>query len=226
MTKTEIISRIIDRITDPWTESPEDYRYAELISLDEAADVLKQYRDDDDDCDLEPDERMPEEATPALLMEAFNCNVRHQKFELRVKRLAEFITDNELICEYANDYFPANDNAIDIVPVDFLYNSTRFPFSTHNTENPDIIDMLRIGMNSATTFHSNDEYCWFDKDKEILHSTNCPFRDGVLDAEAFAQFILTDKETLDYFLSKLMTNKDILSVFGCTAEELQKEMNH
>ena len=43
MTKTEIISRIIDRITDPWTESPEDYQYAELIDLDTAKDVLKQY---------------------------------------------------------------------------------------------------------------------------------------------------------------------------------------
>lgn len=224
MTKTEIISRIIDRITDPWTESPEDYRYAELISLDEAADVLKQYRDDDDDCDLEPDEQMPKEATPALLMEAYNCYIRFQKFELRVKRLAEFITDNELVCEYANYYFPANDNAVNIVPVYYIWDSFPFqPIGDMSPHNPYFL--IALGKRS-TKFNPNDEYCWYDREQNYLYSSNHPFKDGVLDAEAFAQFILTDKETLDYFLSKLMTNKDILSVFGCTAEELQKEMNH
>ena len=225
MTKTEIISRIIDRITDPWTESPEDYQYAELIDLDTAKDVLKQYRDDDDDCDLEPDERMPKEATPALLMEAYNCNIRYQKFELRVERLAEYIKDNEMVCEYDNYYRNEFKDAIEVIPVDFLYNSTRFPFSTHNTENPDIIDMLRIGMNSAKTFNNNHEFCWFDKDTEVLHSTNTPFADGILDAEAFARFTLGDKETLEYFLDGLMSNDDIMHVFGCTADELRKEMN-
>lgn len=225
MTKTEIISRIIDRITDPWCESPDDYRYAELIDLDAAADVLKQYRDDDDDCDLEPDERMPEEATPALLMEAYNCNIRYQKHELKVLHLAEYITDNEMVCEYDNYYAPTLENPIDMIPVDFLYNSTHFPFATHNTENPDVIDMLRIGQNSAKTFNCNHEYCWFDKEKEVLHSTDHPFRDGVLDAVAFARFTMSDAETLNYFLDEIMNEDDIKRVFECSKEELLKEVN-
>lgn len=224
MTKAEIITRIIDRITDPWTESPEDYQYAELIDLDVAKDVLKQYRDDDDDCELDPEDRMPEDATPELLMEAFNCNVRYQKFELRVKRLAEFITDNEMVCEYDNYYRSEYEDAIEVIPVDFLYNSTRFPFSTHNTENPDIIDMLRIGMNSAKTFNNNHEFCWFDKNNEVLHSSDTPFRDGILDAEAFARFVLCDADSFGYFLDYIMDDDEIMHVFGCTAEDLLKEV--
>lgn len=226
MTKTEIISRIIDRITDPWCESPDDYRYAQPIDIDGAADVLKQYRDDDDACDLEPDERMPEEATPSLLMEAYNCYIRYQKFELRVKRLAEYITDNEMVCEYESYYAPTLDNPIDIIPVDFLYNSSRFPFSTHNTKKPDCIDMLRIGLNSTKTFNCNHEYCWFDKDKEVLHSTNSPFHDGILDAVAFARFVLCDADAFGYFLDGIMDNDDIIEVFECTKEELLKEVTH
>lgn len=220
MTKTEIISRIIDRITDPWTESPEDYRYAELINLDEAADVLKQYRDDDDDCDLEPDERMPEEATPTLLMEAFNCNIRYQKHELRVLRLAEFITDNEMVCEYDNFYAPTLDNPIDMIPVDFLGNTRTAPFSVRGNDLPDVLKLITIGQASVNTFDIGDEFCWFDSEKEILHSTSRPFRDGILDAEAFARFVLDDPETLSYFLDGIMDDDDIRKVFGCDRKEV------
>ena len=222
MTKAEIITRIIDRITDPWTDSPEDYRYAELIDLDVAKDIIAQCREED--LDYEPEDRLPEETTPELMMEAFNCNVRYQKHELRVLRLAEFITDNEMVCEYDNYYRSEYENAIEVIPVDFLYNSTRFPFSTHNTENPDIIDMLRIGMNSAKTFNNNHEFCWFDKDNEVLHSTDTPFADGVLDAEAFARFVLCDADSLGYFLDCVMDDDEIMHVFGCTAEDLLKEV--
>ena len=223
MTKAEIITRIIDRITDPWTECPEDYMYAELIDLDTAKDVLTQYREDDEFCGIDPEFRMPVETTPTLLMEAYNCNIRYQKFELRVKRLAEYITDNEMVCEYDNYYRSEFEDAIEVIPVDFLYNSTRFPFSTHNTKNPDIIDMLRIGMNSAKTFNNNHEFCWFDKDNEVLHSTDTPFADGILNAEAFARFVLCDADALGYFLDCIMDDGDILHIFGCTKEELLKE---
>ena len=219
MTKAEIITRIIDRITDPWTESPEDYQYAELIDLDAAADVLKQYRDDDDDCDLEPDDRMPKEATPALLMEAFNCNVRHQKHELRILRLAEFITDNEMVCEYDNYYAPTLDNPIDMIPVDFLINTRTAPFSFGN-DIPDVLKLITIGQVSANTFDMGDEFCWFDSEKEILHSTSRPFRDGILDAKAFARFVLDDPETLRYFIDNIMDDDDIRKVFGCERKEV------
>ena len=80
MTKAEIVTRIIDRITDPWSESPEDYRFAQPIDMDAAAEYLAMYREDDKD--LDPEDRMPEEATPSLLMEAYNCYIRFQKHKL------------------------------------------------------------------------------------------------------------------------------------------------
>lgn len=217
MNKAELIERIIDRITDPWTESCEDYQYAELIDLDAAKNIIAQCREED--LDLEPEDRLPEECTPEAMMLAFNCNVRKNWHELCVNRLAEYITDNEMVCEYDNYYAPTIDNPVDVVPVDFLYNSTRFPFSTHNTENPDIIDMLRIGMNSAKTFNPNDEYAWFDKDTETLHSTNRPFRYGVLDAKAFAEYILSDdgQDCLDY-IAEDMDKKDHDWIFGHVKE--------
>jgi len=221
MTKAEIISRIIDRITDPWTESPEDYQYAEPIDLDVAKDVLKQYRDDDDDCELDPEDRMPEEATPELLMEAFNCNVRYQKFELRVKRLAEYIKDNEMVCEYDNYYRPEYPDSPEVLPVDFIWES--FPFKPIGSMSPDNpLFLIELGRRSKD-FDSNKEFAWYDRENNLLHSTDTPFADGVLDAEAFARFVLCDADALGYFLDCIMDDGDILHIFGCTKEELLKE---
>lgn len=220
MTKTELTTRIIDRITDPWTDSPEDYADSDLITLQEAEELLRTCREEDRDNFLEPEEKMPEEVTPALLMEVYNCLVRANKHELRVKKLAQFITDNEMVCEYDTYYLPANDNAIDVVPVDFLYDVSTFPFQLNDNDTPNVADILRIGMNSKNTFRFDDEYCWFDKNKEVLRSTDHPFGDGTLDAEAFARFAMEDRETLEYFVKDIMTDDDITAVFGCTAEEL------
>lgn len=217
MTKAETITRIIDRITDPWTESPEDYRYAELIGLDAAKDIIAQCREED--FDLEPEDRLPQETTPELMMEAFNCNVRYQKHELRVLRLAEFITDNEMVCEYDNYYAPTLDNPIDMIPVDFLINTRTAPFSFGNNT-PDVLKLITIGQASVNTFDIGDEFCWFDSETEILHSTSRPFRDGILDAEAFARFTLGDKETLSYFVDNIMDDDDIRKIFGCDRKEM------
>lgn len=223
MTKTEIISRIIDRITDPWTECPEDYEYAELIDLDEAKDVLKQYRYDDVAYDLDPENRMPEEVTPELLMEAFNCNVRHMKFELRVERLAEYITDNEMVCEYDNYYRPEYPDSPEVLPVDFIWDS--FPFKPIGDMSPDNpLFLIGLGQRSKTSFNSNHEFCWYDRENNLLHSTDTPFADGILDAEAFARFTLCDAETLGYFLDGIMDDDEIVKVFGCTRDDLLKEV--
>lgn len=224
MTKTEIISRIIDRITDPWTESPEDYQYAEPIDLDSAKDVLKQYRDDDDDCDIEPDERMPKEATPALLMEAYNCNIRYQKHELLIRQFAKFITDNELVCEFDNYYVPEHESVINLIPIDFLGECNSLPFTFEDTHNPDYLTVLMVGMNSKDTFNPNDEYCWYDETTKSMHSTSTPFADGLLNAEAFARFILTDMECFDYIVNDIMTDEDANTYFKCSKENLKKEV--
>lgn len=224
MTKSEIITRIITRITDPWEDRLEDYQYAKPIDLNLATGILKTCRDDDEYSGLEPDERMPEDATPELLMEAYNCNIRYKKHELRTSRLAEFITDNEMVCEYVNYYAPDHDPAMDLIPVDFLRTTKMFPFPVRDTY-PDCLTLITIGQVSVNTFDPGDEFCWFDNESEILHSTSTPFADGILDAEAFARFVLSDTETLSYFVNDLMDEDNIQYVFGCSSAELKKEMN-
>lgn len=223
MTKAEIISHIIDRITDPWCECPEDYRFAEPICLECAADLLKQYFTEDAECDLPPEDRMPKETTPALYMEAYNCYIRYQKHELRVNRLASYIESHELVCEYVNYYKDFDSNAIDLYPVDYLWES--FPFEPIGDMSPDNpLFLIELGQRSAD-FNPGHEYCWYDREHNQLHSTNHPFRDGTLDAEAFARFALDDKETLEYFIDGLMDEDDIMYIFGCTTDELKKEVN-
>lgn len=221
MTKAEIITRIIDRITDPWTESPEDYQYAELIDLDVAKDIIAQCREED--YDLEPEERLPQETTPELMMEAFNCNVRHQKHELQILRLAEYITENEMVCEYTNYYMPTLEHPLDVVPIEFMETADVFPFSVEGTFNPDYLSILLLGKRSRNTFDPNDEYCWFNEETKQLYSTNAPFHDGVLDAEAFARFALSDRETIKYLID-CMPETDAEIIFGKSKEEALKEV--
>lgn len=221
MTKAELIEKIVDAMTDPCTDCPEDYLYCTPIDEHEASDMLNQLRSDEDSMDLEPDERLPENVTPELVMIAYNCLIRSRKHEARTHRLAEYITDNEMVCEYSNYYLPELENGIDMIPVDFLYNSDTFPFATKHMNNPDVIETLRIGYNSHDTFNPNHEFCWFDKENELLHSTDHPFGEGILDAEAFAEYIMSEEgqDCFDYITNEIMEDDDFKSVFGCTKEE-------
>lgn len=224
MNKAELYERIIDALIDPWTDNPEDYLNATLIDLEYAHVMLKDLRDNEDAADLEPDERLPEDTTPEQIMEAYNCLVRARKHEARVNRLAEYITDNDMVCEYDNYYLPDHHDAVDITPIDFLVGTDRFPFDIGNNE-ASVLDMLLIGKNSANTFNPKDEYCWFDADAMTLHSTNEPFRDGTLDAEAFAEYAMSDEgqDCFDYITTEIMDDDDFQSVFGCTKEAFANE---
>lgn len=219
MTKAELISRTVDAMVDPWTDNPEDYLDATPIyDLEQAKDMLSDLHAYD--IDLEPDEILPDEVTPAIVMEAYNCLIRAKKFEARTERLADWIRENDPVCEYCNYYLPAHEDAIDLCPVDFLCDTDGFPFLK---DDPSPLDLLCIGMNSRKTFDPQDEYCWFDAELSTLHSTNAPFTDGTLDAEAFARFILLDEETLEYMLDGIIDGKDAEYILGCTKEEYAHE---
>lgn len=209
MTKAELIERIIDRITDPWTESCEDYADAELIDLATAAELLAQCVKEDE-VDLEPEERLPAEVTPALMMEAYNCNVRMNKFDLRVKRLAEYIEKYECVCEYVNCYVPAHPDALDIHPVDCLWE--HFPFKMIDDEYPNPLWLIQLGQRSPY-FNANHEFCWYDRDKNQLFSSDSPFSEGILDAEEVARYILLDTDSLGEFLNYL-DEDEIKYIFG------------
>lgn len=218
MTKAELIERTIDAIIDPWNDCAEDYLHYSLInSIEEAAGYLAELRRDQDAMDLDEDEKIHDEVTPALYMEAYNCLVRARKHEARVKRLAEFITDNEMVCEYSNYYLPEHKDAIDIVPVDFLFEGFKFDIGDL-TPNP--FFLIELGQRSSE-FNFNHLYCWYDKKKNKLFSTDTPFADGILNAKAFAEYILSDegKECFDYITNDIMDAEDFRRVFGYEKEE-------
>ena len=217
MTKDELISRIVDCMIDPWNDDPEDYIYATPIDRFGAVDLMAQIRDDETSADLDPEDCLPEEATPDLVMEAYNCLIRARKFEARVSRLAEFLTDNNCVCEYSNFY--DGEDFIDVFPVDWLNDTDGLNF--FDKESP--MEIMQIGINSRVTFNPNHEFCWYDDDKKILHSTDNPFRDGVIDAESFASSILLDVESADYIINEIMTDDEAKRVLGCTKEEFFNE---
>lgn len=225
MTKAELTERIIDRITDPWTESPEDYEYADLLDPDSAKDVLKQYREDDVNEGWDEDDRMPDEVTPELFMEVYNCNVRKNRHELQVKRLAAWLTDAEDVCDYDNFRTEYLDDSIDICPTDFLTDST-FPFDTGTNDDLSIIDILDIGARSKHTFNPNHEFCWYDSTKMQLYSSNTPFADGVIDAVSMARYAIDEPnhDCLRDILSS-MPPESVQYIFGCTEDELMTGLN-
>ena len=96
MKKEELIERIIDTFTDIGSEDPIDTAASNLITLEEATTYLSERRAMEIK-DLEPSERLPEEVTPRLYMEAFNCYIRKCKYDVTLKRLAEYFTDGELV---------------------------------------------------------------------------------------------------------------------------------
>ena len=159
MTKAEIITRIINRITDPWNDCPECYDGVTPIDIFQATDYLMECRQEDAENNFDPDDRMPDEATPALYMEAYNCYLRFQIRELHIERLTNWIREFGPVCEYINDYAPTLENSPDLVPVDLLGSSSTFPFPVRGTDRPDCVTLIGIGQVSRNTFDHGDEYC-------------------------------------------------------------------
>lgn len=75
MTKAELYERIVGRIVDPFEERETVF---EPITLEEAKVELQEIRTEDADAELEPEECIPAEVTPEILMDAWNCLVRKQ----------------------------------------------------------------------------------------------------------------------------------------------------
>lgn len=214
MTKLEMTERLVDRLVDPFTDNLDDYEDAEPIDLEYATSFLKDLRHEDVDID-DPDFCVPAGTTPELLMETFNCLLRAKQHELTIQRLAEYITDNEMICEYDQYYVPTHPDACVVLPVDFLCESFPFRFDDSN-ERPSALDLVCIGMNSRDTFNPEEVYCYYNDDLKQLFTTDTPFGDEVIDATAFAEWIMSPEgeECREYFTEYLMDEDDIEHVFG------------
>lgn len=222
MTKIELTEKIIDAIIDMSAECPFEYEDLTPLNLEEATMYLAELKHDEVLAELDPEDRLPNEVTPALYMEVFNCHLRAMKHECHILRLSKYLEDNECVCEY--DMFREDYKHQDpiVVPVDFLYDSDGFPFPTLDGIVPGMGDMLQIGLNSARTFRPSNEFCWFNSKTETLYSTNTPFADEIIHARPFAEFILgpDGHEALDYFVNTLMDEDEIMEVFHCTDIEV------
>lgn len=217
MNKYELTEHLADRLIDPWTDCPEDYADAEPIDLEYAKTLLQDLINDDEDMD-DPDYCVPKGTTPELLMEVYNCLIRARQHELHVKRFAEYLTENECVCEYdqyRNEYENAN---IPVYPVDWLFNMDSFddfPFTMIDDTYPNALFLIELGQRSKH-FNSTHEFCWYDKTLNELFSSDTPFADGIIEADKFAEYILSPEghDCLDYFLGSILDDDEIHSIFG------------
>lgn len=83
MTKAELIERIVDSFWAMSGENPGDYVDLTPMDLEEATMYLSEARATERSCDLEPDECLPEEVTPELYMEAWNCYLRMMQYRAK-----------------------------------------------------------------------------------------------------------------------------------------------
>lgn len=215
MTKLELITRIIDRFDgDVAGTCPFEFEHLDHVDLAHASEYLMQERDFEESADLDQDDRLPEEVTPELYMEAMNCYIFRMKHECTVLRLSKYIEDNALVCEYEN-YYGHEDGTPDVFPTDFLYNEYRTNSLPIEAGHPiDVASFVRICQNS-TKLDLNDEFCYYDSKTNSLISTDNPFKDGIYDAREFAEFILSDEgqEALDYIFNDIMDEDDQADVF-------------
>ena len=221
MKKAELIERIVDAMIDPWNDCPEDYLDATPIDIYGAADLLCQLRADEVSADLENDERLPAEVTPALVMEAYNCIVRSRKHEAWVNRLAQYIADTDQTCLYDN-YYGRPEGVPEVIPTDLLYNTYHLKSLPFDCGHPvDAIMLIQIAQNSSE-FGINSEYFYYDAQHNALVSVDNPFKEGIYDAREFAEFILSPdgRECLEYLVNDCMTEDDVEDVFRCTSKEV------
>lgn len=223
MTKAELTTAILERLHDPYDTIPDaDIATLDFLTLDQAKEYLADLRRDEDAAELDQDERLPQEVTPELYMEVWNCDIRRCRYSVWVERLAGWLTTNECVCihnQYHHDY--TNDDP-DVEPMDFLheYDIGELPFMDDAYN--DAIDLLTIGMRSKDTFTPADEYYWYDAKNNRLCSSSTPFADGVCDATALARYaVMCSDECLEEILSQ-MDSKDMFLVFGTAdAEEVK-----
>lgn len=228
MNKDEIVARIVDSFWDISGEDPLDYEDLSELNIHEAKLYLAEARADEDASDLDPEDRLPAETTPALYMEAFNCYLRMMHHECHIRRLADWLERNEAVCEYDNCRILYEHNDPEVYPVDFLTGTSHeFPFNTKDGVEPSALDLVSIGQRSSRFFNPNHAYCWFDMEHEILHSTNTPFRDEIIHAEPLARAILDpdNKPALEFILSDCLDEDGVQEVFHMDETEVREYYN-
>ena len=219
MNKAELIERVIDTFTAMGSEDPEDTAFGKPLTPDEAKMYLEELRENEF-INLEPENRLPPEVTPQIYMEAYNCYLRKCKHDVTAQRLAEFFRLNEMVDvyhEFDGQYISYKDKYV--CPTDWLTEHMEFPFTS---EDLSMLDLITLGQNSPY-FNPEKKYCWYDVTAHKLHSTSTPFADGLIDARAFAEWILESPGRIWYVKDYCMINTDIDYVFRCWQTETEEE---
>jgi len=209
MKKEELIERIIDTLTYMGSESPEDTAACDDLTLEDARIYLAEYRGMEKE-DMEPDEWLPEEVTPQLYMIANNCYIHKCRYDVTVERLAEHFILGELVDtyhEYDGAYISYTDKIV--YPTDFLREDMEFPFTCDDLT---MLDLITLGQNSPD-FDPNKKFCWYNVTDNKLISTDTPFKEGLINAKAFAEWILEKPERVQYFQEMYLLNTDIDYIF-------------
>ena len=221
MTRDELMELVTDRICDPWTYCAEDIAVCDPIGIDEAKKWLAEYRNEDED--FEPEDRLPAEVTPDMLMIAWNCLIRKARHDLRVERLAAWLKKNEAVVFYDNYKYVYLEDGIEVIPSVFLNDYDKvseFPFRLKDGEVPGMDTLIQIGMNSPE-FDMKCEYTWYCPESMSLHSSDTPFKDGIIDEVALATYLIEtyDPSVYDEILDH-MSDEEVVLVFGCGREEV------
>lgn len=218
MTKTQIIDAIIEFIDAPYDERPESFDDIKEISLDEATEYLNDYRSDAHSCDDEYAFAAFSEATPEILVEAWNKFCAERRRLLTVINLTEYITESECVCEYDQFCADYQKDPPRALPVEFLDGSSIEAFPFHTAQPLTVADLIQIGINSAVN-NLKRTYVYFNETDMVLNSTDTPFEDGILDAHGFAEFLLSNRDALAQFFNS-MDDDEIMKVFGMTEAEV------
>ena len=220
MKKEEIITAILNRISDPYTDTEEDIAFCEPIDLPYATKWIAEIRQEDIDNANDDEFRMPNAATPELLMEAFNCRIRLAKRNITINHLAEWIKGDDPTALYDNyrEYMEEagySAPAVCVIPIDFL---TDGPNSFCFDEEMSALELILIGKNSPD-FDPEAEYCWFDAKNRILHSVDNPWEDGILNAHDFAEYIIDTPDLKQFVIESYLTDEDIDYIFKYFGKE-------
>ena len=215
MKKEQIIEAILNRISDPYTDNEEDIALCNPIEIPYATQWLAEIRQEDIENANDDEFRMPNAATPELLMEAFNCRVRLAKRNVTISRLEEWLKNNDqtaLYDNYRGDMEEAgySDHALEVIPIDFLTDGVNaFSFDPEAS----VLELILIGKNSPD-FDPEAEYCWFDSENKVLHSVHNPWEEGILDAHSFAEYIINTPDLKKFFIESYVTTEEAEYIFG------------
>lgn len=225
MKKEEIIEAILYRMSDPWAgDNEEDIAMCDPIDLQYATELLAETRQEDIENANDDEYRMPNGATPELVMEAFNCRVRLAKRNVTIERLATAITENDetaLFSNYREDMldlgYVTAEEARDVIPLEFL--DDEFVFDTSLS----VMDTLIIAKKSGDHFNPNFEYCWYDYENKILHSTDNPFKSGIINATAFATYMIDYPDLASMYIHGYLDEDEAKYVFEYMPDLLGEE---